>query len=200
MSCLFVSRYERLKNYFQILGLNAGATEDEIRKAFRSLVKQYHPDLNKAPEAPSKFMEIHEAYEFLTDASRRESHENSLKRKRGLSDEQLHQREVIYKRWVQQQQELAKRRAAYYAERDFDSYKKSGWYTAFKAANLLYNLAFLVFCIAVIAIPIYKYAADQELPPERQSSFIHYFIPSLLGLIFAGFGYYFLFVEKSDER
>ena len=50
---------------FKTLGLKPGASQEEIRKAFRSLAKKWHPDKNKSPEAEAKFKKISEAYENL---------------------------------------------------------------------------------------------------------------------------------------
>ncbi|MBQ6970758.1 MAG: DnaJ domain-containing protein [Synergistaceae bacterium] len=59
------------KDYYGILGVSRGASSEEIRRAYRKLAKQYHPDLNKAPGAEDKYKEINEAYEVLKDADKR---------------------------------------------------------------------------------------------------------------------------------
>lgn len=64
-----------MKNYYQILGVSRGASEDEIKKAYRRLAKQYHPDVNKNREAEEKFKEISEAYNVLSDSKQRKQYD-----------------------------------------------------------------------------------------------------------------------------
>ena len=60
------------RDYYEVLGLQKGASEDEIKKAYRKLAKEYHPDLHPGDkEAEAKFKEVGEAYEVLSDADKR---------------------------------------------------------------------------------------------------------------------------------
>jgi len=59
------------RDYYEVLGVGRNATKDDIKRAFRNLAKQYHPDANKAADAEAKFKEINEAYEILYDDEKR---------------------------------------------------------------------------------------------------------------------------------
>ncbi|XP_010155861.1 PREDICTED: dnaJ homolog subfamily B member 5-like, partial [Eurypyga helias] len=59
------------KDYYKILGIQSGANEDEIKKAYRKMALKYHPDKNKDPSAEEKFKEIAEAYDVLSDPKKR---------------------------------------------------------------------------------------------------------------------------------
>ncbi|MDW7977855.1 MAG: DnaJ domain-containing protein [Candidatus Caldarchaeum sp.] len=59
------------KDYYEILGVPRNATKEEIKRAYRKLALQYHPDRNKSPEAEEKFKEISEAYAVLVDDEKR---------------------------------------------------------------------------------------------------------------------------------
>ena len=60
------------RDYYEVLGVDKGSDEQTIKKAFRKLAKQYHPDVNPGnPEAEAKFKEINEAYEVLSDSDKK---------------------------------------------------------------------------------------------------------------------------------
>jgi DnaJ-class molecular chaperone len=71
-------------NYYEILGFSPDASQAEIKKSFRNLALQHHPDKNKnSEESKQKFMKIIEAYEVLSDEQTRKNYDNNTLQKRG---------------------------------------------------------------------------------------------------------------------
>ena len=62
---------ENKRDYYEVLGLEKNASESDIKRAYRKLAAQYHPDVNHEPDAETKFKEINEAHEILSDPEKR---------------------------------------------------------------------------------------------------------------------------------
>ncbi len=59
------------RDYYEVLGVNKNASDDEIKKAYRNLAKKYHPDVSTEKDAEAKFKEVQEAYDVLSDGTKR---------------------------------------------------------------------------------------------------------------------------------
>jgi DnaJ-class molecular chaperone len=81
-----------MKTYYDVLGLPKHATISEIKKAYRTLSKKLHPDMNPDPEAHNKFIEIQEAYEFLSDPSRKHKYDIKIEK---ITPEELVRRLIL---------------------------------------------------------------------------------------------------------
>src|SRR6266542_691974 len=60
------------RDYYELLGLSRGANEQDIKRAFRKLARELHPDVSEAPDAQERFREVAEAYQVLSNAETRE--------------------------------------------------------------------------------------------------------------------------------
>lgn len=67
-----------MENHYNTLGIAPNASEDEIKKVYRSLAMRFHPDRNQAPGAEARFKAITKAYEVLSDPAKRDEYNQSL--------------------------------------------------------------------------------------------------------------------------
>ena len=93
-------------NYYEILGVHRDATDDDIRRAYRRLALQFHPDRSDAPDAEERFKEINEVDQVLSDESARIDYDRCIERQEQEAERQ--QREAEERR----QREERVRRAA----------------------------------------------------------------------------------------
>jgi DnaJ-domain-containing protein 1 len=98
---------------YQILGLSQNATHDEIKKAYRKLVMQYHPDKNSSAEANDRVRLINAAYEILSDPVRRINHHQPACSDTFFDEDPIeaYKREFKRKRWEREQEEKAREKA-----------------------------------------------------------------------------------------
>jgi curved DNA-binding protein CbpA len=73
-----------MKDHYAALGLNSAATLSDIKKAFRQRAALFHPDRNSATDAAARFREVQEAYDVLSDDTKRQAYDDN--RRRGLLD------------------------------------------------------------------------------------------------------------------
>src|SRR5579864_5370165 len=64
-----------MKDYYEILGVSKTAADEEIKRAYRKLALQYHPDRNKTKDGEEKFKEVTKAYEVLSDKQKRQTYD-----------------------------------------------------------------------------------------------------------------------------
>ena len=87
-----------MQNHYAILGVSPGATTEVIKTSYRRKANQYHPDKNPSLDAASRFREIQEAYEVLSDETRRKAYDDN--RRRSLIDDPQTVAQDIWKTYL----------------------------------------------------------------------------------------------------
>jgi DnaJ-class molecular chaperone len=133
-----------IKTYYDILGLKATATPEEIKRAYRKKAMESHPDVNPSPGAADVFVQINEAYAILSDNHKRQVYNQKLRdhAARAASETYVQSaqeaREQAYHQWVQQ----ARAQARANASMNYEDFKNSRFERA--EASIFLYLQFLV--------------------------------------------------------
>jgi hypothetical protein len=133
-----------LWDYYRILGIRQGASDDEIRKAYRKKALEYHPDRNHSPEAQEMFIRVTEAYEYLT------SHPHG----RNITEEEALRN---YKAWMDYRQAEARKRAEAYARASYAEFRKSPVYKSTIHIDGAMVFLGLMLATAVMFMSVYGY-------------------------------------------
>lgn len=175
--------------YYNILGLSPGAGIEEIKKAYRSKARLYHPDINPSPEAKDKFINITEAYDFLI------SNHNKVQ-----NDEQAY-REAM-ENWRKYRQDISRRRAGKYAAASYTTFKKSKFYKTTKIFDGTAIVYSLVISVMVITYTIfgYSYRLKHPIPGVEKPSVFAFIMLLLLGALFLSISMIYLLAFRQVSR
>ena len=187
-----------MKDYYKILGLEEGVGLEHIKKSYRRLAKKYHPDSAHPHSSDLRFIEVNEAYEFLADAERRASYVG----RRKISEEEERKREAIYQKWVEQQQNLARKRAQRYSSTTFEEFRCSKIYKTAMIFDRVYNYIFIAIGIGITILPVVALLLrpEEEKIMEGARPSWHGIFPVILGLLFTYGIYYFLFKHDTEDE
>jgi len=148
-----------LPDYYRLLGIRQGASDAEIRKAYRSKAMDFHPDRNHSHGAQEMFIRITEAYQYLI------SHPGSY----GVTEEEYR---GYYQAWVDYRQAEARRKAEEYADSTFKDFARSPLYKGTTVIDGSMVFLGLGLAVAVIFISIFGYLDRMEkaLTPREEPS------------------------------
>jgi hypothetical protein len=171
--------------YYQVLQLPSGASEAEIKSAYRKLAKLYHPDVSGSVHTRTKFIQVNEAYEILMkkDALVLEA----LQRQKA-KDQQKRRKKPVPRN--------PQERASSYADMSFEEFAKSPLYRTAMAMDSAFDYIFLFAGILMILGPVFGYFAQLYDAKDSSEEPEFHLLPIFLG---AGFIYglwYFLFKSK----
>jgi DnaJ-class molecular chaperone len=126
------------QHYYKVLCIPVDSGLQEIKKAYRTKAKEFHPDINKSSDAKERFIEINEAYEFLINNQFRKSYISPVIR------------EQQYRDWIKHEREKARARAAYQARKKFEQFRRSPIYKTASILSTFYDFFSTVIGIIII--------------------------------------------------
>jgi len=159
-------------DYYEILGLSASSSIDEIKKAYRSKARLYHPDINPAPDAKDRFICITEAYEFLIA-----NHEKIN------SGDEAYQKAM--EEWRKYRQHRSGQQANAYARASYIRFRNSKQYKAGRVFDLARIIFGLTISVLILINTILGFIVKVKYPEEGYGNPVIVFILMiLLGFIF----------------
>jgi len=186
-----VTAYPKMNlwDYYRILGLRQGASDDEIRRAYRRKAMEFHPDRNHSEGAPEMFIRITEAYEYLT------SHPHG----RNITEEEVRKN---YQAWVDYRQAEARKRAEAYAKSSYSAFKKSPIYQS--TSNIDGAMVFLGLALAVIVISMtvfgYSYRMKVATTPREEPSLSLAVVTFTVGVFYLGISLLYLSAWLAQQK
>lgn len=141
-----------MNNLYQVLGLKSGASQAEIKGAYRRLAKKYHPDISREPDAEEKFIEITEAYELLLGG--------------GGSSTEIESSGGVY---TKSNEEIRRERARAFARMRYDTFKKNNeafqkaWYFNLVKYGIYLLIAFFYSVgVGIMLAPLWAWLVTRE--------------------------------------
>lgn len=177
-------------DYFKILDLHTDASLTDIKKAYRIKARMYHPDLNHSPEARDKFVQVTEAYEFLT----------ANLNKTGNNEEALAK---AAEEWRKYRQHRSGQQASAHARASYIRYKNSNEYKAARFFDLIRIIFSLSISVLIMINTVLGFIVKVKYPEEGYGNPVIVFILMiLLGCIFLTTSLIYLktYLKESRKR
>jgi hypothetical protein len=161
------------EDYYRVLEVSPESSLDDIKKAYRSKARMYHPDINHSPEAKDMFILATEAYEFLI-ANYKKSSFNEEAYRQAMED------------WRKYRQDRSRQRARAYAQTSYTRFKSTKFYRTTRILDGTSIIFSLLISIMVITYTIigYTYRLHHPLPDLEKPSIFAFVMLLVLGMIF----------------
>lgn len=158
--------------YYRVLGLEKGCTVNDIKKSYRKIAREYHPDVNNKPGSVDIFIAATEAYEFLMT--------NYFKI---AASEREHER--VMEEWRNYRRAQARRRASAYARSPYSKFRNSDFYKTTRIFNGTMVIASMITSLAVLVIAVYGYIyrLHHPIPGIKNPSVFILLLFVLLGMV-----------------
>jgi DnaJ-domain-containing protein 1 len=178
-------------DYYRILGIEHGASINEIKKAYRLKARMYHPDINPSPDAKELFIQATEAYEFLIAHYGMDEYNEEAFRQ-------------AMENWRKYRQEMARRRANAYARASYARFQKTRLY---KTTRILDGTTIIFATTISVVIVLYTiigyiYRLRHPLPDAENPTVIVFLVLLSVGMILFVASLVFLrsYIESSKKR
>jgi curved DNA-binding protein CbpA len=150
-----------LTDYYAILKVSRFASLDEVKRSYRRLAREYHPDVSKLPNAKELFIAINEAYEYLLN---KKSFEESIKKSKTDFTEETSQ--SIIDAWLIAERERMRARAKKYAEMRYNHFRKTEFYRSTDVYSKILGVLSLTLGIVVILGAIFGTIREVNTNPN----------------------------------
>ena len=175
--------------YYRVLHLPPGASDADIKSAYRTLAKKYHPDVSGTTETRGSFIRVNEAYEILMkrdamvqEAIQRSRKKNADSRRKTATPNN------------------PRARASSHADMKYEEFVKSPLYRTAMVMDSAFDYIFLFAGILMILAPIFGYVADTVKSKKGGQDAEFHFLPIFLGIGFLYGLWYFLFKTKRIKQ
>ena len=178
-----------MSDYYKILGLQPYPSVDEIKKAYRKLARQYHPDINHSPDAKDQFILITEAYEFLL-ANHEKIKSETASYEKAMED------------WRKYRQDRSRKRATAYARTSYRNFTNSELYKTTKIFNrttIIFSFA-ISFMVILYTIFGYLFRLKHPIPGLDKPSLFTFIMLLLIGIVFLAVSYINLRAYQETNR
>lgn len=180
-----------ISEYYHLLDLPRNSSLNDIKKAYRSKARLYHPDINHAPDARDKFILVTEAYEFLI------ANHNRI-----TNDEDAYLRAM--ENWTKYRQYKSRQRAHAYARASYIRFKKTKFYKTtriFDGTTIIFSLILSV-TMVIYTVAGYIYRVLHPLPEPEQPTFFVFILLLIVGLGFVVISLIYLkaYIDTSQKN
>ena len=178
-------------DYYELLGLPADSSVEEIKKAYRKKARLYHPDINPSPNAKDLFIRITEAYDFLI------ANHEKIK-----TDEEAYNQAM--EDWRKYRQNRSRKRATVYTRTSYSTFKKTRFYKTTRIFDRTTIVSGFAISIMVLIYTVYGYIfrLRHPIPGLEKPSVFAFIMLLLLGMIFfvVSFIYLKAYQETNKKR
>lgn len=180
-----------IRDYYRILGLRAGCSPEEVKKAYRKKAREFHPDINHTEEAKDQFILVTEAYEFLITYQRKE-----------LTDEEAYKKAMDD--WRKYRQDRSRQKARVYARTSYRRFKNTNFY---KTTRILDGTTIISSFIVAVMVLIYSvvgyfYRLRHPIPGVENPTLFNLIEYLVFGMILFSVSFIYLkaFIETSKKH